>query len=348
MSEGTLHLSKDTSVVVGIDEAGDGPLLGPLVVSAVAFDVPNEVLKALDDPATGPDLWALLKASVTPRVLKRDARLAVADSKKLHGKTKSGRGITLLEKAALAFLGQGGEGGQGGQVPTSLRTMLAGLCPHVVGQLDDYPWYAGSDAALPVDATADGVRIQVNALSRDMASAGVRFRGAWSEVLPAGEYNRLVSLTHNKATALFGQVTRLIQRISDSAGPVPLRVWCDRQGGRVTYRRGLMNAFDDAAMEVLGESPELSGYRLNRPTATWAVRFLKNGETHHLPIALASIISKYVRELMMRLFNDYWAQHVADLKPTAGYYQDGKRFLADIAEAVKAERIDERLLVRIS
>ena len=54
---------------------------------------------------------------------------------------------------------------------------------------------------------------------------------------------------------------------------------------------------------------------------------MAKGETHHLPIALASIMSKYIRELFMLFFNRYWANQVTDLRPTAGYYQDGKRFL---------------------
>ncbi|MHC4951781.1 MAG: ribonuclease HII, partial [Planctomycetota bacterium] len=34
------------ATLVGIDEAGYGPLLGPLVVSAVSFDMPENLLRA--------------------------------------------------------------------------------------------------------------------------------------------------------------------------------------------------------------------------------------------------------------------------------------------------------------
>jgi len=342
MSEASERESSQTSTVVGIDEAGYGPLLGPLVVSAVAFDVPVPVLKAVKNPADGPDLWKLLADSVTPRVAKRDPRLAVADSKKMHGKSGSARGIRLLERAALTFLSQSGE------TPASFRALLERVCPHVIGSLDDYPWYAGVDVELPADSSRDGLGIQRSAVSHNLSSSGVRFHGAWVEVLTVGAYNRLVSATRNKAVALFGQSTRLIQRIADATGPRPLRVWCDRQGGRTRYRQPLMTAFPDADLDILDESEDLSAYRLTHPSAPWVIRFVKNGETHHLPVALASIISKYIRELFMIAFNRYWSGQVADLRPTAGYYQDGRRFLADIAPAVERLGVDRQRLVRTS
>jgi hypothetical protein len=332
--------SQQTVTVVGIDEAGYGPLLGPLVVSATAFDVPVAAIKESADPAVGPDLWKLLSDSVMRSASKRDPRVAVADSKKLHGKGGGNHGLLLLERAALAFMMQLGE------MPTGLRELLRGVCPHVLGQLGGYPWYAGADVELPTDCGRDAVGLQRNALGRSLADAGVRFRGAWVEVLPEGHYNRQIEATRNKAVVLFGRTTRLIQRVADSVGPHPLRIWIDRQGGRTGYRRPLMTAFEDAQLEVLEESPDRSGYRLNRRPAPWAIRFVKEGETHHLPIALASIISKYVRELFMISFNRYWCSQVAGLRPTAGYYEDGQRFLADIQDCEACRCVDRQMLVR--
>jgi ribonuclease HII len=76
------------------------------------------------------------------------------------------------------------------------------------------------------------------------------------------------------------------------------------------------------------------------------VRFVEKGESHHLPVALASIYSKYLRELVMRCFNRYWATHVAGLRPTGGYYADGQRFLADIEPALRAQNVERERLVR--
>ena len=341
MSQEPAPIRTPSAVVVGIDEAGYGPLLGPLVASAVAFDVPTPVLKALPDAAAGPDLWSLLRASVTAKASRRDPRLAVADSKKLHGKGGDGvKAITLLERGALAFISLAG------QPPDTLQSLLERLCPAAGELLADHPWYRSIDLALPVAAGASEIALQRNSLAADLSSTGLRFRGAWVEVLPERHFNDRVQATHNKAVVLFGLTGRLMQRVADSLGQRPLRIWIDRQGGRTGYRRPLMRAFEDAQLEVLEEGKDRSGYLLNFSSASWSVRFVTSGETHHLPIALASMFSKYVRELLMICFNRYWAACVPGLRPTAGYYQDGKRFLADIDHVVRAQGLARQHLVR--
>ena len=64
------------------------------------------------------------------------------------------------------------------------------------------------------------------------------------------------------------------------------------------------------------------------------------------PTALASMTAKYVRELHMRLFNEWWQIHNPGLRPTAGYYQDARRFLGDTETLRRQLGIDDRLLVR--
>ncbi|UCD28055.1 MAG: hypothetical protein JSV03_13300 [Planctomycetota bacterium] len=345
MSQGLDKDGIETSTIVGIDEAGYGPLLGPMVVSAVAFDVPIAVLKEVKSAAEGPDLWALLRASITRKVGKRDPRLAVVDSKKLYGRG----GIGLLERAALSFCWQitrPGGSRQDGNSPGSLRALLDMVCPRVINQLQDYPWYIDGDVELPVKCSHDDMTTQHNALSTDLSATGIQFRGVWVEVLPAGQFNRLVEATRNKAVVLFGQCSRLIQQIADAVGPRPLRIWVDRHGGRIRYHRQLMNAFEGARLDILEESPDRSSYRLTHPDTPRMIRFVRNGEEHHLPVALASIFSKYIRELFMVCFNRYWTHHVPGLRPTAGYYQDGLRFLEDIGAVINRQHVDRQWLVR--
>ena len=75
------------------------------------------------------------------------------------------------------------------------------------------------------------------------------------------------------------------------------------------------------------------------------VVFQVNGE-RFMPTALASMTAKYLRELSMRAFNDFWRAHIPDLKPTAGYYRDAWRFKKEIATKQQELGIDDRLIWR--
>ncbi len=81
------------------------------------------------------------------------------------------------------------------------------------------------------------------------------------------------------------------------------------------------------------------------PDPFFEVRFAAGGEAF-LPAALASMASKYLRELAMRALNDYWGGHVERLRPTAGYPVDARRFKAQIAERQAQLGIADRVLWR--
>jgi len=56
--------------------------------------------------------------------------------------------------------------------------------------------------------------------------------------------------------------------------------------------------------------------------------------------------AKLARELHMRRLNAYFAEHVPGLAPTAGYVQDGRRWMADVGAAVERLGIADAELVR--
>lgn len=108
-----------------------------------------------------------------------------------------------------------------------------------------------------------------------------------------------------------------------------------------------MTALDGYELQILEESDTRSSYRLVRGERRCEIDFVTRGETRHFPIALASIYSKYVRELYMYVFNRYWSGRVAGLKSTAGYYTDARRWLHDVGEAVGVDGASREALVRI-
>ncbi len=322
-------------LVVGIDEAGYGPLLGPLVVSSVAFQAPAESVDA--------DWWGLLRDAVAAKPRTRSARLVVTDSKEL---SRRDDGLRWLERAALTFLSLPDAYGAPRSFPPAFRGLVGQLDREVLNAVAEYPWYREADFALPAETTAHDIYTQRAALHGALAAAGMAFVGARCEILLEGHFNRLVRATRNKSVVLLGRTIRLIQRAAQTYAPREMHVYVDKQGGREAYGRPLMTAFENAEFAIREETDVRSVYRLCRPDSTWEITFAQGGEKHHLATALASIFSKYLRELFMRAFNVFWMRHIPGVTPTAGYYADGQRFLRDIEPAIRSVGIDRAILVR--
>ncbi len=104
----------------------------------------------------------------------------------------------------------------------------------------------------------------------------------------------------------------------------------DRQGGRTTYARLLGQAFPNAPIETDLETPEVSRYRVRTRRGVVRATFRVEAEQASLPVALASMTCKYVREVLMDRLNAWFCARVDGLAPTAGYATDANRFLAEV------------------
>ena len=122
-------------------------------------------------------------------------------------------------------------------------------------------------------------------------------------------------------------------------------VFCDKHGGRNYYAALLQHVFSEELVCVKHESAELGIYDVRYAGRSIQFRFQPKGE-RHLPTALASMTAKYLRELAMRPFNAFWQRHVPDLKPTAGYPTDSRRFFDDIRLAQQRLGIEDTMVWR--
>lgn len=319
------------AVIAGIDEAGFGPVLGPLVVSVASFEAP--------DRCADMSMWEMLAAAVSRRLAKRHAKVPIADSKKLYSRKRT-KPLQHLERAVLAMLAIAG------RKPTSLTRLLRIVAPEAVKLLGCYPWYAGADVALPHSISEVEVELAANSLAAAMGKAHVRLLAMRCQVIPAGEFNRIVRATRNKSTTLFDTTMRLVAYLWRRQGGRRMRIHIDRHGTRRSYLRGLQRAFEGCDFKVIDENDRLSAYRMTSAARSAEIDFTVRGEDKHLPVALASMLSKYMRELMMLMLNRFWAARVPGLVPTAGYYTDGRRFFGEIQKATGQLGIDKDLLYR--
>ena len=323
-----------TRVVCGIDEAGLGPLLGPLCLGYSIFRIPTE----------GGDLWTRLESEVTQTARDGLKRIVVADSKKVYA--RNARGRERLETTVLAFLAmlKSGRPGCGADLlrtpPPSIRPRAADIARH--------PWYESLAEELPIWTPPDRLAIRTAKLRRAMEAVNLELLDAGCRLAPASELNRSFEETDNKSRSVMLLVLDLLRHFWDSFAEEELRVVVDRQGGRWRYGRVLHEAFKDSQLKVIDESPEMSRYLIEEPDKgrQMQVTFAERGEERAFSVALASCLAKYTRELSMEAFNAYFRGLQPDLRPTAGYTTDGRRWLKDAAPALAAAQLQDRSLLR--
>lgn len=318
----------------GIDEAGYGPLLGPLCGGLSVFELEG----SLDDEA--PCLWTVLGSALTRS--RRDARgrITIDDSKKLKGAGAKAHPLTHLERGVLVFAASIRERDWVEHLDDAMLLDAFGV------ESPASPWYA-TNTQLPVGKTTDPLRIDRARLSRTLQRTNTRCVHIGARAIDAGGFNARIERSGCKSTVNFELIVELAETCWRRAAMRPLLLVIDRQGGRTRYLDELRAAWPDANRSVRSESEDESRYRLDMPgRGPIEIRFAAKADANHLPVALASMTAKYVRELLMIRLNRFFQGHLPELKPTAGYVEDGRRFLADIEQVIESTGLERSALIR--
>jgi ribonuclease HII len=323
--------------LIGVDEAGYGPNLGPLTITGTfwknngsqdcLYNALADVIKRLPDRT-------------------RDSRLVVADSKAVY---KSSGSIKKLETTVLSFLlalkvarqkTVAGEPDHEPLVPQTVREMIELACPSAKwSSIDLNPGYDFPGTKLPLKADPADIVDHTQQLVLAMEEANVALAAIYCWPIFAGEFNRCLQTYGNKATLLSNRSMNVVANLKPKSTD-DLEIVCDKHGGRNHYLSLIKTQLTNQSVATGEETRTSSDYSFTESSRDVVIRFQAGGESF-MPTALASMVSKYIREVFMEAWNQFWIKKIPGLKPTKGYPVDAKRFKSAINQAQKSLDISD-------
>jgi ribonuclease HIII len=294
--------------IIGTDEAGYGPNLGPLVVTATLWQMSEF------------DFSSIVAAAAV-------AGIDIGDSKKLY---HSGGSLDKLSRGVLSALKS-----------INIFPKTDAELFDIISNLSQLPlMYANPEFSLQ----------KIFAKLESAQNAGYSFlnnlfRAVHSRIIFPTEYNTMLKNYDTKGELLSNVTLKLVVEMIENLGDnlsEDILVLCDKHGGRNCYVDLLSGYFQDELVSVKVESREISIYKLRGIE----FRFIAKGESQ-IPIALSSMFSKYIRELLMHRFNFFWQTKIPNIKPTAGYPEDAKRFINEIENMLAELKIEKNEIWRL-
>jgi ribonuclease HII len=299
-------------LLVGVDENGLGPRLGPLLVTAVLARASEQGARWLRSEGAG-------------------AMEQLDDSKKLA----SFHHPEVAEAWARALFPQATS-------PDALldhlsllpRSELRAFCPaHVEPQC-----WAPASPFLPLAQVHDRVQKDLDSLRQ----RGVEILAVRSMILCSERLHRERDAGRSLLTADLHAMERLLLALRDEAGG-EIDAVCGKVGALDRYlpRLGPL-AGVPAAVEVEGKA--MSRYRF---AGLGTVAFVRDADGSDLLVALASLVGKYLRELLMGKIAAHYLQADPTLPRPSGYRDPvTDRFVEGTAERRRLEQVPPRCFER--
>ncbi len=311
--------------LIGIDEAGYGPLLGPLCIGMAAVRVESW---NPGDPA--PDLWKILSSAVCKKGNDKRSRVAIDDSKrlKLANDSATRHPLTHLDRGIHACL----RDARGGGPP---RTWLC--WNRWAPQPSRMRGTPAPRSPLPASGTPEQMDIAANLLVRGLSAS-------WGNRLSMRRCAR-TRPRPRPAPSGWG----LTSGTRGSASPRKRRPatgfgWCAIARGAAPTTNPLWFRSSRArACRSWNKSLSAAATNFRAGGRSMSVIFQPEAESAYLPVALASMAAKLTRETLMARFNRHWCSMLPELKPTAGYTEDGRRWLRD-AKPVLTQSLRDQLI----
>ncbi|MCB9667544.1 MAG: hypothetical protein H6715_05425 [Myxococcales bacterium] len=276
--------------VIGVDENGLGPRLGPLVASLVAIDI---------------------RVYQPQRLFRLGRALGIDDSKRVasFGHMAHVEGLALAMLEALS-----------GEVPKTSDDLIRLVSLEPIEHLQapcprasfTQCWHTDDKVFLPAFG---GHTDEGRAIVRALSQAGVMLRSWRSAIACAGVLNGEAKRGRNRLQVNLGLFERLVRHArKESASDI--QAICGMVGGIRSYA----DYVEFFAKEDLCPLPTGAGTRRYRIEGFGELRFAVGADGHHLPVALASMVGKYVRELCMLRAHHFYARGDRELQKVSGYH----------------------------
>jgi len=360
------------TLVIGIDEAGYGPNLGPLVIAATAWWLDSD--KAPIDQATSEIPYAeRMHDCLLPEFLPRPFRslrphVPLGDSKAIY---QGHDGVVSVEIGVRYWLRFAGK--------QDLRfdDLIADIALPSSKRLKAIPWYDSeliSSGAAKSIASDEKMRefwafdSFIEDCDRKIDSIGIRFLGLATDIIDEPEFNLRTDRYDNKSTLLsmasIDLANQLLEQILPKVAKLlpskdssfEIQVYCDKHGGRNRYQGVLEEVLTNQSFTVLQEGADRSDYMAMYESDSLASTtsqhipmhwsFLAKGDKL-VPIGLASMAAKWFREELMARLNRFWQSHLPRLAATAGYPVDAKRFADAIQTTADELKLDRNYWWRL-
>jgi len=292
-------------------------------------------------PDADADLYQLLSEVIDSE--RSSTHITVCDSKSLYKSTGT---IEALERSVLSLIDS---------EATDWRTLVKSLgCGR--GKTESEPWLIGAENRVPMLADKNSISQLRHRFVSECKAVGVKLLGVKTATIFPKAFNEAIEVQGNKATVLSSTTLNIVsellsQAIEANNPPRPkterenIRIVCDKHGGRSKYAGMIQHCLTEQPIRVHLESRDTSRYSWTTDESNVKIEFNARGEAA-LPVALASMVSKYVREIYMKLWNQFWLTHLPNIKPTKGYPQDAKRFLSEIQSYCNKLKINKEAIWR--
>lgn len=328
-----MNIALTNRILIGADEAGYGPNLGPLLIVATAWSIPESM-------STDAFSAALLTAFRMQPWSEGCEHVPLGDSKQLY---QPATGLASLEAGLIAMLLQI-DAHQRLVCPTNLHVLRQFVVTSCTSKSQPLkvpfaPWYDCLDQWLvPTVVSAAEVQRLAEVARTAFQSYSIQLLGVRAAIVSESEFNASVAQSGSKGQLLSATTLELVSSFcTDELRSV--EVFCDRQGGRKNYLPILLDAMPNDWFVETKQTTTRCSYR-NTTMPRRDFHFTVGGDSFG-PTALASMLAKYLRERLMQSFNAFWRQHLPNLRPTAGYPLDAKRYRAEIESTADKLQLPE-------